>query len=110
MEIIRCASAGTMESSDAYVEIEPCEKGIQINLELKRRKTNDHLQRPAEGRRRQKTIRAQGNQRAQIEHRLHHGQDRGRIQPQEEPHNYPISKIALYDERTRGSGQLLGQL
>ena len=33
MEIIRCASAGTMESSDAYVEIEPCEKGIQIDLE-----------------------------------------------------------------------------
>ncbi|MBQ8588034.1 MAG: citrate lyase acyl carrier protein [Clostridia bacterium] len=33
MEIIRCASAGTMESSDAYVEIEPCEKGIRFNLE-----------------------------------------------------------------------------
>ena len=33
MEFIRCASAGTMDSSDAYVEIEPCEKGIQIDLE-----------------------------------------------------------------------------
>ncbi len=33
MEIIKCASAGTMESSDAYVEIEPSEEGIQIQLE-----------------------------------------------------------------------------
>ena len=33
MEIIRCASAGTMESSDAYVEIEPYEKGIKFSLE-----------------------------------------------------------------------------
>ena len=33
MEIIKCASAGTMESSDAYVEIEPAEEGIRIQLE-----------------------------------------------------------------------------
>ena len=33
MEITRCASAGTMESSDAYVEIEPAEEGILIQLE-----------------------------------------------------------------------------
>ncbi len=33
MKIIRCASAGTMESSDAYVEIEPCQKGIKFSLE-----------------------------------------------------------------------------
>ena len=32
MEIVKCASAGTMESSDAYVEIEPAE-GLQIQLE-----------------------------------------------------------------------------
>ena len=32
-EIVRCASAGTMESSDVYVEIEPCESGIEIRLE-----------------------------------------------------------------------------
>ena len=32
-EIIRNAAAGTMESSDVYVEIEPCEKGIEIRLE-----------------------------------------------------------------------------
>ena len=32
-EIIRCASAGTMESSDAYVEIEPGKNGIEIQLE-----------------------------------------------------------------------------
>ena len=32
MEIIRSASAGTMESSDAYVEIEPGQ-GLQIGLE-----------------------------------------------------------------------------
>ena len=32
MEIIKCASAGTMESSDAYVEIEPAE-GLDIQLE-----------------------------------------------------------------------------
>ena len=31
--IIRSASAGTMESSDAYVEIEPAENGIAIQLE-----------------------------------------------------------------------------
>jgi len=33
MEIVKCASAGTMESSDAYVEIEPSEEGILIQLE-----------------------------------------------------------------------------
>ena len=32
MEIIKCASAGTMESSDAYVEIEPAEE-LAIQLE-----------------------------------------------------------------------------
>ena len=33
MEIVKSASAGTMESSDAYVEIEPGNNGIQIELE-----------------------------------------------------------------------------
>ena len=32
MEIVKNASAGTMESSDAYVEIEPAEQ-LQIQLE-----------------------------------------------------------------------------
>ena len=32
-DIIRCASAGTMESSDAYVEIEPGNGSIDITLE-----------------------------------------------------------------------------
>lgn len=32
MEIVKCASAGTMESSDAYVEIEPAQ-GLEIRLE-----------------------------------------------------------------------------
>lgn len=32
-EIIKSASAGTMESSDAYVEIEPGKNGIEIHLE-----------------------------------------------------------------------------
>lgn len=32
-EIIRNAAAGTMESSDAYVEIEPGKNGIEIQLE-----------------------------------------------------------------------------
>ena len=32
MELVKCAVAGTMESSDAYVEIEPAE-GLQIQLE-----------------------------------------------------------------------------
>ena len=31
--IVKAASAGTMESSDAYVEIEPGEHGIQIQVE-----------------------------------------------------------------------------
>ena len=33
MDILCRASAGTMESSDAYVEIEPGESGIQIELQ-----------------------------------------------------------------------------
>jgi len=33
MEIIQCASAGTMESSDVYVEIEPGEAGVQVELQ-----------------------------------------------------------------------------
>lgn len=33
MEILKRASAGTMESSDAYVEIEPGKNGIDIQLE-----------------------------------------------------------------------------
>lgn len=32
MDIVKCASAGTMESSDVYVEIEPAE-GLDIQLE-----------------------------------------------------------------------------
>lgn len=33
MNILKRASAGTMESSDAYVEIEPSENGLHIALE-----------------------------------------------------------------------------
>lgn len=33
MEILKRASAGTMESSDAYVEIEPGANGLDIQLE-----------------------------------------------------------------------------
>lgn len=33
MDIIRPASAGTLESSDAYVEIEPSPGGLRIQLE-----------------------------------------------------------------------------
>ena len=33
MEILKRASAGTMESSDAYVEIEPGKNGLDIQLE-----------------------------------------------------------------------------
>ena len=33
MNINKCASAGTMESSDVYVEIKPCDDGIKIELE-----------------------------------------------------------------------------
>ncbi|MBE6959056.1 MAG: citrate lyase acyl carrier protein [Ruminococcaceae bacterium] len=33
MEILKRASAGTMESSDAYVEIEPASNGLNIQLE-----------------------------------------------------------------------------
>ena len=30
--ILRCASAGTLESSDVYVEIAPADNGIEIDL------------------------------------------------------------------------------
>ena len=33
MDILKRAFAGTMESSDAYVEIEPAADGLQIQLE-----------------------------------------------------------------------------
>ena len=33
MEITKCAAAGTMESSDAYVEIEPNDSGLEVELE-----------------------------------------------------------------------------
>ncbi len=33
MSILRAASAGTMESSDAYIEIEPNANGIEIQLD-----------------------------------------------------------------------------
>lgn len=33
MKIVKIACAGTLESSDVYVEIEPCDRGIQIELE-----------------------------------------------------------------------------
>lgn len=33
MEIIKPATAGTMESSDAYIEITPSSEGISIQLE-----------------------------------------------------------------------------
>ena len=33
MKIIKAASAGTLESSDAYVEIEPGKNGIKVQLE-----------------------------------------------------------------------------
>lgn len=33
MDILKCASAGTLESSDAYIEIEPVESGLSIQLE-----------------------------------------------------------------------------
>ncbi len=33
MDIKKYASAGTMESSDAYVEVEPCNDGINIEIE-----------------------------------------------------------------------------
>ena len=32
-DIIKAAAAGTMESSDVYVEIEPWDQGIEIQLE-----------------------------------------------------------------------------
>ena len=33
MDILKRASAGTLESSDAYVEIEPSKNGLEIQLE-----------------------------------------------------------------------------
>lgn len=33
MEILKCASSGTMESSDVYVEIEPCDNGLELQIE-----------------------------------------------------------------------------
>lgn len=33
MSIERYAFAGTIESSDAYVEIEPCDDGVKIEIE-----------------------------------------------------------------------------
>ena len=33
MEILKIASAGTMESSDVYVEIEPADQGIHVEVE-----------------------------------------------------------------------------
>ena len=33
MEILKRATAGTMESSDAYIEIEPSQDGLHIQLE-----------------------------------------------------------------------------
>ena len=33
MKIIKPATAGTLESSDAYVQIEPCESGLILELE-----------------------------------------------------------------------------
>ena len=33
MKIVKIACAGTLESSDVYVEIEPCDNGIQIEME-----------------------------------------------------------------------------
>ena len=33
MEIVKRASAGTMESSDVYVEVEPGTQGLQLELE-----------------------------------------------------------------------------
>ena len=33
MDIVKSASAGTLESSDAYVEIEPGTTGLQLQLE-----------------------------------------------------------------------------
>ena len=34
MKIVKYATAGTLESSDAYVEIEPGENGVTIQLEI----------------------------------------------------------------------------
>ena len=33
MEILKSASAGTIESSDAYVEIEPKDTGLEVQIE-----------------------------------------------------------------------------
>jgi len=32
-EIIKAASAGTVESSDAYVEVRPCADGLELEIE-----------------------------------------------------------------------------
>ena len=33
MQIVKAAAAGTMESSDVYVEVEPGTQGLQLHLE-----------------------------------------------------------------------------
>ena len=33
MDILKCASAGTLESSDVYVEIEPAQDCVDISIE-----------------------------------------------------------------------------
>lgn len=33
MDILKCASAGTLESSDVYVEVEPSDDGLSIELD-----------------------------------------------------------------------------
>ena len=33
MQIVKAAAAGTMESSDVYVEVEPGAQGLQLHLE-----------------------------------------------------------------------------
>ncbi len=33
MDIVKCATAGTMESSDIYVEVEPFEGGLDIDID-----------------------------------------------------------------------------
>ena len=33
MDILKCASAGTLESSDVYVEIEPAQDYVDISIE-----------------------------------------------------------------------------
>ncbi len=33
MRIVKCASAGTIESSDVYIEVEPFENGLDIDVD-----------------------------------------------------------------------------